>query len=58
MGGVLDEADRPNKTLYELWECLHYDEDIPVTFRRLYQAYLDGDLVPYRLGNNNYYSLQ
>ncbi len=56
--GVLDEIDKPKHTLYELYECLYWDEDLPVTFRQLYQAVLDGELVPTKFSNKNYFSLR
>jgi hypothetical protein len=58
MAGVIDDADKVNKTIEELWECLHYDEDIPVSLRQLRYAVLRGELVPTKLSNRNYYSLR
>jgi hypothetical protein len=56
MAGVLDEIDKPNLTLEELWEYLYYDEDLPVNLRQLRYAKLRGELVPTKLSNRNYYS--
>jgi hypothetical protein len=53
---VLDELDRPNQKIEELWEFLHYDNDLPVSLRALKYAVLDGELVPTKLSNCNYYT--
>ena len=58
MPDLIAEIDKPNKTLEELFECLHWDEDLPVTYRQLYQAVLDGELVPTKLSGRNYYSMR
>lgn len=56
MTDVLDEFDRPNLTLDELWEFLYFDNELPVTRRQLRDATLCRDLVPTRLSNKNYYT--
>jgi hypothetical protein len=56
VGSVLDELDKPNLNITELWEFLFYDEELPVTLRQLKNAALDGELVPTKLSGNNYYS--
>lgn len=56
MAGVIDELDKPNLTLEELWEYLFYDEDIPVTLRQLKHAVYRGELIPTKLSNKNMFS--
>jgi hypothetical protein len=56
MADVLDELDRPNLTLDELWEWLYYDNELPVSLRQLRYAVLDGELVPTKLSNRNFYT--
>lgn len=56
MAGVLDEIDRPNLTIEELWEWLFYDNDLPVTLRQMKYAVYGGALVPTKLSNRNYYT--
>lgn len=56
MADALDEIDRPNVTLEELWEWLYYDNDLPVTRRQLREATLNGELVATKLSNRNYYT--
>jgi hypothetical protein len=56
MTEALDELDRPNLTLDELWEWLYYDNDLPVTMRQLRYAVLGGEIVPTKLSNRNYYT--
>ena len=56
MAEVLDELDRPNLTLEELWEYLYYDNELPVNLRQLRYATYRGELVPTKLSSRNYYS--
>jgi hypothetical protein len=58
MADAIDEIDKPNKRLRELWECLHYDEDLPVTYRQMRNAVVSGELIPTKLSNTNYFSLR
>jgi len=52
----LNDLDRPNLTEEQLWEYLHYDEDLPVARRSVKWAVLRGEIVPTKLGRNNYFS--
>ena len=56
MADAIDDLDKTNMMLEELWEYLFYDEDIPVTQRQLKHAVYRGDLVPTKLSNKNYFS--
>ena len=56
MPSVIDDLDKPNNTLEELRDWLFYDEDIPVTLRQLKGAVDDGELVPTKLSNKNYFT--
>lgn len=54
----MDEDQKPTMTEQELWEWLHYDEGIPVSRRAIKHAVINREIVPTRLGNNNYFSKQ
>lgn len=56
MPSVIDDLDKPNLSIEELWEFLYYDEDIPVTLRQLQNAVRDEEIVPTKLSNKNRYS--
>lgn len=58
MASVIDEIDKPNKTLQELWEILYYDEEIPVTIWELQKAVKSGELEKTQYGNRNYFSIR
>ena len=46
----LSDLDRPNLTEEQLWEYLHYDEDLPVSRRAVKWAVLRGEIIPTKLG--------
>lgn len=54
----MDEDQKPTMTEQELWEWLHYNEGIPVSRRAIKHAVINREIVPTRLGNNNYFSKQ
>jgi hypothetical protein len=58
MADLIDDVEKPNKTLHELWEILHYDEDLPVTLSALKKAVLADELQPTKFQNRNYYSVR
>lgn len=52
----LGDLDRPNLTEEQLWEYLHYDENLPVARRTVKWAVLRGEIVPTKLGRKNFFS--
>lgn len=56
MPSIIDDLDKPNLSIKELWEFLYYDEDLPVTLRQLERAVWAGEIEPTKLSNNNYFS--
>jgi hypothetical protein len=52
----MDDLDRPNLTQQELYEYLHYDEDLPVTRRAITDAVLRREILPTRIGRGNFFS--
>jgi hypothetical protein len=52
----MDDSDRPNLTEQELYEYLHYDEDLPVTRRAVKDAVLRREILPTRIGRGNFFS--
>jgi hypothetical protein len=52
----LSDLDKPNMSEEELWEYLHYDEDLPVTRRAVKWAVLRREILPTRIGRTNYFS--
>ena len=56
MADAIDELDKPNLAIRDLWDYLELDEDIPVTLRQLRVAVLRGEIAPTKLSNKNYFS--
>ncbi|WP_078292950.1 hypothetical protein [Mycobacterium sp. D16R24] len=56
MASVIDDLDKPNLTLKELWEFLYYDEELPVTYRQLRNAVIAEELERSQFSNKNYFS--
>ena len=45
-----------NMTEQQLFEYLHFEQDLPVTRRMLHYAVMRREIAPTRLGNGNYFS--
>jgi hypothetical protein len=53
---MADVDDRPNMTMEELYEYLHYDEDLPVTLSAVREAVRRREIQPTRIGRGNFFS--
>jgi hypothetical protein len=57
MADALDDLDKPNLSEEELWEYLHFDEDlVGVTRRSVKWAVLRREILPTRIGSKNLFS--
>lgn len=54
--GYLGDLDKPNLTEQQLFEYLRDDEELPVTRRSVKYAVMRRDIIPTKIGRNNYFS--